>query len=122
MERVWNTDVWIGLSHESTSGTFTWSDQTQLTWANWAVENPRGSWTGDHCVYMNLKRTTKDLMYWKVGDCKEEKLFICKKVISKLYGRFKFLFNRYVHIYMKTTLEIIYHETTVDRSQTKTDT
>ena len=85
MESVWNTDVWIGLSrsNNSTPGTFTWSDKTQVTWTNWAVENPRGSWTGDNCVYMNLQRTTKDLMYWKVGNCNKEKLFICKKIISK---------------------------------------
>jgi hypothetical protein len=85
MERAWNTDVWIGMyvSDEKTPSTFAWSDKNPVMWTNWAVGNPRGAWTGDNCVYMNLKRTTKDLMYWRLGKCSQEKLFICKKIISK---------------------------------------
>ncbi|CAB3993328.1 Hypothetical predicted protein [Paramuricea clavata] len=83
MERAWNTDVWIGLSDENTSNTFKWSDGIPVSWTNWAVGNPRGAWTGDHqCVYMNLERTTKELMYWRGGECSEKKLFICKKIIT----------------------------------------
>ena len=82
MERVWNTDVWIGLSVSNNK--FIWSDGTPVTWTNWGMGNPRGSWTGERCVYMNLERTVQDLMFWKLGKCSEEKLFICEKVISKL--------------------------------------
>ncbi|CAB4014988.1 macrophage mannose receptor 1-like, partial [Paramuricea clavata] len=91
MERAWNTDVWIGLSDENTSNTFKWSDGIPVSWTNWAVGNPRGAWTGDHqCVYMNLERTTKELMYWRGGECSEKKLFICKKIISKFYSGYEF--------------------------------
>lgn len=82
MERAWNTDVWIGLSFENTTNTYKWSDGSPVKWTNWAVGNPRGRWTKDYCVYMNLERTTQDLMYWRVGKCTEEKLFLCKKTLS----------------------------------------
>ena len=82
MERAWNTDVWIGLSFENNTNTYTWSDGSPVMFTNWAVGNPRGRWSKDYCVYMNLDRTTQDLMYWRVGKCTEEKVFICKRRIS----------------------------------------
>ncbi|XP_028395163.1 uncharacterized protein LOC114519252 isoform X2 [Dendronephthya gigantea] len=81
MERAWNTDVWIGLSLSNNE--FIWSDGAPVTWTNWGVGNPRGSWTGKRCGYMNLERSLRDLMYWKLGKCSEEKQFICKKIVRR---------------------------------------
>ncbi|XP_046846401.1 uncharacterized protein LOC124440117 isoform X2 [Xenia sp. Carnegie-2017] len=83
MENAWNTDVWIGLSDAKTPCKYTWSDGASVSWTNWAVGYPRGVWSGEHCVFMNLKGATQDMMYWRVGNCSQEKLFMCKKIIYK---------------------------------------
>lgn len=94
MENAWNTDVWIGLSDAKTPCKYTWSDGALVSWTNWAVGYPRGVWSGEHCVFMNLKGATQDMMYWRVGNCSQEKLFMCKKIICKLFLNLIFVFRR----------------------------
>lgn len=84
MERAWDIDVWIGLSAaKETPNYFNWSDGSVVRWTNWGLGHPHGVWTGEYCVYINLKRAVKHLMYWRVAKCNEEKIFICKKTICK---------------------------------------
>jgi len=48
---------WIGLNNDlSLDATFKWSDETDVTFTNWASDEPNGAWYDEHCVEMLSSR------------------------------------------------------------------
>ena len=78
---------WIGLNSDlSLDGSFRWSDETDITFTNWASDEPNGVWTEppEHCVEMYSERERAGK--WNDKGCSDLKSYICEINADPSYG------------------------------------
>jgi hypothetical protein len=83
MERVWYSNVWIGLNDLNIKGVYEWSNNCSVSWTNWYVGQPDERRTDKSCVYMSLKRGKLGWMYWSDQNCTSKYAFMCSYVVGK---------------------------------------
>eukprot|EP01084_Bolivina_argentea_P050522 92917_1 len=74
-----NLDIWIGLNNLNDNTQFTWIDETQLNYTNWANNNPPAN-TTNLCVELNSDTNFN----WATANCNEQKRSLCNHCDSKL--------------------------------------
>ncbi|XP_074613955.1 snaclec coagulation factor IX-binding protein subunit A-like [Acropora palmata] len=81
--------VWIGLRYQRSVRAFYWSDNSVLTYNNWAPHEPSGN-GNEQCGHMWTGRTTRFPArasgYWNDISCATKKVFpnglVCKKLAA----------------------------------------
>ena len=81
--------VWIGLQYQRSVRAFYWSDNSVLTYNNWAPHEPSGN-GNEQCGHMWTRRTTffpaRASGYWNDISCATKKVFpnglVCKKLAA----------------------------------------
>ncbi|CAB3997773.1 Hypothetical predicted protein, partial [Paramuricea clavata] len=81
LERVWYSNVWIGLNDLNIKGVYEWSNNSSVSWSNWYVGQPDERRTDKSCVYMSLKRGKRGWMYWSDQNCTSKYAFMCSYVV-----------------------------------------
>ena len=63
--------TWIGLNDVINEGSFTWSDKSAVTFANWRAGEPNADHKLEDCVEMNQSK-------WNDLSCGTELDFVCQ--------------------------------------------
>ena len=73
--------AWVGLSDVLQEGTFSWRDDSDLTYTNWKSNNPNNANDEQHCVWVRRNRIKypifasfydKSLLSFKLGFIKTQ--------------------------------------------------
>ncbi|XP_059150343.1 macrophage mannose receptor 1-like isoform X2 [Physella acuta] len=76
------SDMWIGLQDLAKMNTYTWQDNSEPTFINWASGEPGyhySNWGAENCVHMvRSPLKIEDLAKWKNDQCDKKKAFLCQ--------------------------------------------
>lgn len=76
------SDLWIGLSDRAQVNTFSWGDNSEVTFTNWAGGEPQfhyGTWQVDNCVEMLIKPgRIEDTAKWNDAQCIKKNAYLCQ--------------------------------------------
>uniref|UniRef100_A0A646QBS2 C-type lectin n=1 Tax=Thelotornis mossambicanus TaxID=1328036 RepID=A0A646QBS2_9SAUR len=73
--KVFLTNVWIGLSDPKKIGTWQWSDGSSLGYTSWERREPKNRDDQESCVELSRR---SGYLGWKSVNCESERFFICK--------------------------------------------
>lgn len=68
--------VWIGLRRSDTGRSFVWSDNSNSTYSNWGLHEPRADDSGRNCVYLFSGETSLE---WQTDFCSTRLAYVCER-------------------------------------------
>ncbi|XP_022098537.1 alpha-N-acetylgalactosamine-specific lectin-like [Acanthaster planci] len=70
-------DIWTGMTDQAREGTFIWTDGTEISYTNWATNQPSRSGSSTDCVCMRSGSG------WNDVSCTTRMPYICKMLSTK---------------------------------------